>query len=445
MTTTAAIADFLAEVSAEDLPDDVQDATKQRVYDTVGVALGGLEADPVQPVLETAREVSGEGPATFWGADRSGAPPQAAMVNATLTRVLDFLDSFRAPSQTAHPSETVAPIVACGEAVDAAGADLLAAVAAAYQLQGELAWEAPIAGRGFDHVTHTVLAGAAGAAKVMGLDREATANAIAIAGAGHNALGVTRRGTATQWQDVAGGNAARNGAYAALLASEGLEGPRDLFEGEAGWSETIAGDDVALDLDPECPRVTDVMTKRYLAAIDVQSAVEACIELSQEHYVDPEAVTRIRLSTFDAARFADDEGEVRTRTDAERSLRYMVAVAILDCSMGTDQFEADRIQREDVQDLLECVVIETDEELTERFERGEMPARVEIELTTEDTLSAEKETFAGHPENPMDWEQLREKFANVSSDAIGANRQEEIEGTIRNLEERDVSDLAECL
>ena len=449
MTTTAEIADFLDAVSYDQLPDAVVEETKKRLYDSIGIAIGALGEGPVEAVHDTVTEVSDEGPATLWGYDRSASVSQAAMMNTTLTRYLDFMDSFLAPGETPHPSDTIATVVACGEDVDASGEDLIAAIAAAYQIQGELAWNAPVRDRGFDHVTHTVIAQAAGAAKVLGLDREQTRSAIGIAGTAHNALRVTRTEGISAWKGIASGNAARNGAYAALLARNGVEGPTNLFEGGKGWKQVVSGE-FDVDLDPDCPRVTDTMAKRYVAETYAQSAVEACIELSQEHYIDPDGVTHVRLTTFEGAKLIIGGGEgsryeVETKAQADHSLPYMLAVAILDCELKNAQYEPERIQRDDVQELLQTVEVDASDELTERFERGEMPAIVEIELTNGDTLRAEKSAFAGHPNNPMDWGQLREKFESVTADQIGTGRCERIETVVRDLETADVDALVDCL
>lgn len=65
-----------------------------------------------------------------------------------LVRYLDFMDSFLAPGETPHPSDNVGVAMAAAEHADATGEELLAPVAAAYELQGELSWNTPIRDRG---------------------------------------------------------------------------------------------------------------------------------------------------------------------------------------------------------------------------------------------------------------------------------------------------------
>ncbi|AGN01614.1 2-methylcitrate dehydratase [Salinarchaeum sp. Harcht-Bsk1] len=449
MTTTGEIARFVRETEFDDLPDDVVDATKRRILDSVGIALGAVGAAPVEAVRRTVHEDGGLD-CCMWASEGRASISGAAMYNTVLTRYLDFMDSFLAPGETPHPSDNVGTVLAVGEHVDASGEDLLAATAIAYQLQGELAWAAPVRDRGFDHVTHTVLTQAAAAGKLLQLDHEQLQHAIGIAGTAHNALRVTRTGGINEWKGVAAGNAARNGTYAALLASNGMEGPTDLFEGQKGWQQVISGGDFALDLDPPCPRLHDVMCKRYVAETYAQSAVEGIVELANTVALDPDAVESIDLSTFHGAKLIIGGGEgdrhvVETKAQADHSLPYMLAVAAIDRELLTRQYEPERIQSDDVQRLLRTVSVEEDPALTERFEAGEMPAVIDVELADGTVHHVEKDAFRGHPTDPMDWDDLDEKLRPMATDVYGEHRWANVTECVQSLEDRSVHDLLELL
>jgi hypothetical protein len=81
------------------------------------------------------------------------------------------------------------------------GADLLAALAAAYQVQARLSDEAPLRDKGFDHTTQGAYAASAGVARALGLGERAAAHAIALGATGNVALRVTRTGVLSQWAD----------------------------------------------------------------------------------------------------------------------------------------------------------------------------------------------------------------------------------------------------
>ncbi|MFB6113872.1 MAG: MmgE/PrpD family protein [Halodesulfurarchaeum sp.] len=449
MTTTAELADFVEDVSVEDLPADVIAEVKRRLFDSIGIGIGAIGEPPVDQVHETVTGVSKSGPATLWGYGDSTSVPQAAMMNTTLTRYLDYMDSFLAPGETPHPSDNIGSILAAAERENATGRAVIEAIAIAYEIQGELAWNAPVRDRGFDHVTHTVISQAAGAASVLDLDREAIRSAIGIAGTANNALRVTRTEGISEWKGIASADAARNATYATLLAERGIDGPKNLFEGQKGWKQIVAGD-FTVDLDPSCPRVTDTMAKRYVAETYAQSAVEGIIELAEETDVDPEDVDSIHLETFEGAKLIIGGGEgdrhtVETKAQADHSLPYMLAASLIDREMTNAQYEPERITREDVQDLLQTVTVEANQDLTERFESGEMPARLDVELSDGTVHRIEKSAFSGHPTDPMDWSHLREKFDNLTADRYDEGRRREIESTIRDFESHDVTDLVSLL
>jgi len=449
MTTTADLADFALAVAYDDLPEDVRDELKKRILDSIGIAVGAIGAAPTEQVRETVFELEDGGPCRLWGTERSASPVGAAMYNTALVRYLDFMDSFLAPGETPHPSDNVAGIVAVAEDRGLSGAELLAAVGAAYEVQAELAWNAPVRDRGWDHVTHTVISTAVAAGRARGLDREPLRNAIGIAGTAHNALRVTRTGGINEWKGIASANAARNAVHSVVLADHGMEGPTNLFEGQKGWKEVVAGE-FEVDLDTDCTRVFDTMTKRYVAETYAQSAVEGIIELAEEHDIDHERVERISLDTFHGAALIigggeGDRYEVETKAQADHSLPYMLAAALVDRELTNDAYDPDRIRSDDVQTLLRKVDVEEDGALTERFEAGEMPTVIEVELDDGTAHRVEKADFAGHPNNPMSWEQVEAKFHAMTSDRYDEPLRERIVDTVKSLEEYEVGTLVSFL
>ena len=449
MTTTGELADFALSVEYDDLSGDVRDELKRRVLDAVGIAVGALDASAVEQVRDTVVELEPDGPCRLWGTDRFASPAGAAMHNTALTRYLDFMDSFLAPGETPHPSDNIAAVVAVAEGRGLSGAELLAGLGVAYEVQGELAWNAPVRDRGFDHVTHTVVSAATGAGRVRGLDRNELRNAIGIAGTAHVALRVTRTGGINEWKGVASANAARNAVYSVVLADHGMDGPVDLFEGQKGWEQVVSGE-FEVDLDPGCGRVRDTMTKRYVAETYAQSAVEGVIELAVENDVDPGDVESVRLETFHGAALIigggeGDRYEVHTKAQADHSLPYMLAAALIDRELTSAAYDPERIRREDVQTLLRRVEVREDERLTEQFENGLMPAVVEVETADSTTYRVERDAFRGHPTEPMSWRELAEKFETLTRERYDAAHREEIVETVRTLDERDVADLVALL
>ncbi|WP_327053602.1 MmgE/PrpD family protein [Halomicrococcus gelatinilyticus] len=448
MVTTDELADFVTGTDFEDLAPDTVDELKKRVLDSLGIAVGAMGAEPVEQVRATVEELNEGGDCHLWGGG-AASPPDATMLNTAQVRYLDYMDSFLAPGETPHPSDNVAAAIACGEYDDRSGADLLAAVGVAYEVQGELAWNAPVRDRGFDHVTHTVISAATGASKLLGLDHEQVRSAVGIAGTAHNALRVTRTEGISEWKGIASANAARNGVYSAMLANNGMEGPVNLFEGGKGWNQVVAGTDFDVDLTP-AERVHDVMTKKYVAETYAQSAVEGIIDLAEREDLDPDDVERIHLDTFAGAKLIIGGGEgsrygVETKAQADHSLPYMLAAALIDREMTNAQYDPERIQRDDVQQLLQTVEVEEDPDLTDRFENGEMPADLTVDMADGTTHTVAKDAFEGHPTQSMSWDQVQAKFDRMAGDRYDEAHRERIVETVLQLEDHDVADLVELL
>lgn len=449
MTTTSQMARFIQDTSFEDLPEEVIEATKKRLLDSIGIAMGARGAGPTEIVADTVADVDEDGPCRLWGSDGTASPPQAAMMNTALTRYLDFMDSFLAPGETPHPSDNIGSAVVCGQYAERSGKELIASIATAYEVQAALAWNAPVRDRGWDHVTHTIFSATAASAKLLDLSEDATRNALGIAGTAHNALRVTRTGGIGMWKGIASANTARNAVYSAMLADNGMEGPQDVFEGEKGWKHIVSGE-FDCEYDRECSSVLDTMAKRYVAETYSQSAVEGLLELIEDEDIDPTEIDAIELTTFHGAYqiigggAGGDRHTVEKREQADHSLPYMLAVAALDGQLLDEQYEPDRIHQDDVQELLQRVSIEEDDTLTERFEEGEMPAVLDVRVGDE-THHVEKADFNGHPNNPMTWDQIEEKFHAVAGEQYGMERREEIVECVRSIEDRDVEDLVALL
>jgi 2-methylcitrate dehydratase len=335
MTAVARLAEFVVERSWDDLSDAARRELKIRVLDSLGCALGALGAPPVQAIRAQLDDFGGRPLCTLIGGGRT-APDGATLYNGALVRYLDFNDSYFAPGETCHPSDNVAPVLAAAEYAGASGRELLAALAVAYQVQCRLSDEAPVRARGFDHTTQGSYAAAAGAAKALHLGEAETANAVAIAGTALNALRVTRTGALSQWKGVAYPFTAFGAVEATFLAARGITGPPEVFEGNKGFMDSIAGR-FEIDWEHEdLERVRRTFLKRYNAEIHSQSALEAVLELRDAYAFDPAAVERIELETFQVAYDiigGGEEGsklEIGTKEEADHSLPYLLAVALLD-------------------------------------------------------------------------------------------------------------------
>jgi 2-methylcitrate dehydratase len=450
MTATAAhtrveqLAQFVCNAQFDQLSNDAREQLKLRVLDSLGCALGALGAEPVQAIRDHTQELGGAPLATLIGGGKS-APDRAALLNGALVRYLDFNDSFLSKGETCHPSDNLAPVLAAAEYARVDGRRLLTALAVAYEVQIRLSEQAPVRAKGFDHTTQGAYAAAAGVSKALGLDAKQTANAVAIAGTSLNALRVTRTGSLSHWKGLAYPATSFGATHAALLAKRGITGPREVFEGNKGFSDAIAGQ-FELDWEHEdLEAVTRTILKKFNAEIHSQSAIEALLELREEHDVEASEVEKIELETFQVAYDiigGGEEGskyEVSTKEEADHSLPYLLAVALIDGQVLPAQYRRERIAGDDVQDLLHRVEVRPDEELSERFPE-EHSARIRVHLRDGRALEREQSDYEGFTTRPMSWDTVAAKF-----DDLTCGRGGQLKQAVAELEELETTDLTRLL
>ena len=449
MTHVEQLADFVVRSAYDDLSQTARHELKIRVLDTLGCAIGAVEGEPIVLLRQQLNDFGGTGHCTLIGGGRS-APDRTAFYNGALVRYLDFNDSYLAKGETCHPSDNLGAVLAAAEYARRDGQDMLAALAVAYQVQCRLSDVAPVRGKGFDHTAQGAYAVAAGVAKALGLDRARTANALAISGTAFNALRVTRTGLLSHWKGLAYPNTAFGCPHAAFLAMRGITGPLEVLEGKKGFQDSIAGP-FAIDWSREdLERVNHTILKTYNAEIHSQSVLEGVLDLVREHGFSAAEVGRVEIETFDVAHDIIGGGEegdktlVGTKEQADHSLPYLVAVAILDGQVMPEQYQPERVQRSDVQALLRKVLVRPLRSFSLRFPE-EMPCRITVVLSGGRRLLKERRDYEGFRTWPMSWETVVRKFDRLAAPHAGASLRREIIEAVANLEAIPVADLMRLL
>lgn len=449
MTESQQLAQFVQDADLARISPEAVEQLKIRVLDTLGVAISALDAEPTVAIRELLTDLGGTPTATMIGGGKT-SPERAAFYNSALSRYLDFMDAYLAKGETNHPSDNFGAVLSSAESVDASGAELLTAFAVAYQVQTRLSDVAPVRDKGFDHTTQGAFAAAAAAAKALRLPAEQIANAIAMAGTANVALRVTRTGNLSHWKGLAYPHVSKEGTFAALLASRGITGPEEVFEGNKGFKDSVAGD-FEIDWSQEdLESVTRTIIKKHNAEIHSQSALDAAQEIRDKEGFDPDEIDKVHLTTFDVAYSIIGGGEegdkqlIRTKEEADHSLPWMLAVVLLDGHLNPEQYAPERITADDVQALMKKVEITPSDELSERFPEH-MPAELQVTLSDGTEFSTSKDSYSGFHDDPLSWEQAREKFDVLVTPFTGDKLRDEIAEIVHDLDNRQVSELTEAL
>ena len=440
---------FVANTNHETMSHEAREELKKRILDTVGVAIGALEGEPIQMIRTHLEDFGGTPQCTLIGGGKT-APDRAALYNCALSRYLDFMDSYLAKGETCHQSDNFGAVLAAAEYADAPGDQLLTAMATAYQVQGRLCDEAPVRAKGFDHTVQGAYASAAGVARALGLDAEKTAMAIAISGTCNNALRCTRTGALSHWKGLAYPNTAFVATQAAFLAHRGITGPEEVFEGNKGFKDAIAGP-FHIDWGKEdLENVKKSIIKKYNAEIHSQSSIEGALELQAKHGFSWQQIRHIGIEIFDVAFHIIGGGEegdktiVRTKEQADHSLQYMVGVALIDGNVLPAQYESDRVTRDDIQALLKRFTVKPTQAYTDRFP-NEVCTDVTITLNDGTVHTITKTDYEGFHTRPMSWETVTAKLTHLAKPFTSARTRQAIVDAVQNIETMRARDFAAIL
>jgi 2-methylcitrate dehydratase len=140
---------FVASADAVTMTQDARDELRKRVLDSIGVAIGAADGEPIGYIRAHLDEFGGKPLATLIGGGKT-SPDRAAFYNGALVRYLDFMDSYLAKGETCHPSDNLGAVLAAAEYADQDGETFLSAMAVAYQVQSRLCDVAPVRAKGFD-------------------------------------------------------------------------------------------------------------------------------------------------------------------------------------------------------------------------------------------------------------------------------------------------------
>jgi 2-methylcitrate dehydratase PrpD len=430
----------------EDLPPEVVEATKKEILDLLGVALGGASQPGATHVCALVKEWGGKEESSIIGCKQKVPAPNAAQANATMAHALDFDDVHEAAVM--HPGIASIPVaIAVGEAQgNLGGKELITSTALGVDMMCRLALattpgKSPIE-LGW-HLTSLFgfMGSAATAARVMRLDEDKIVDAIGIGY--HQCAGngqCVKDGALTK--RLGPGFAVKGGITAALMARVGVTGAKNTFEGEWGlYRQYMHGDYspkiLTADLGKRFEGV-NVAIKPYPCCRGVHPAIDAALALAIDENIRAADIKEIVLSVTDAhlsllCRPEDAKRSPRSPVDAQFSIPWGVASAIVGRRVGLDDFTESAIKNRDVLEVTQKMRVEVDNTL---HRPGPEPTRVKVITNDGKALAKVVENPLGSLERPMSFEDCARKFGDCAKD-LGAARIERTIESVRRLERLD--------
>jgi 2-methylcitrate dehydratase PrpD len=120
--------------------------------------------------------------------------------------------------------------------------------------------------------------------------------------------------------------------------------------------------------------------------------------------------------------------------DMQFSLPFGAAVALTHGRASLEEYQVGMPENTQVKHVMERVQCLTDPKLDAQFPQH-FPAWAEVDTNDGRTLRSELIYPKGDPENPVTWNEMKEKFLLLSSPVIGPERQREIIAAVDSLDQ----------
>jgi 2-methylcitrate dehydratase PrpD len=421
----------------EDLPPEAVRWAKVGILDTVGVTLAG-SGDPSATIV--ADVLSANGASLLLGSTKRTSALDAALVNGTASHALDFDDCNN--TLGGHPSAPILPaLFALADEIGASGRDFITAYVAGFETECKISMGVNFYQytRGWHPSTTIGVFGAAAAcAKLMKLDAERTAVALAIAAS--LASGI-KSNFGTYVKPLHVGHCARNGLFAALLARSGYTASPVAFEHKQGYFEVYngAGNYDAGKILPAWANPLDIVEpgiaiKQYPCCGSTHPAIDAMLELVRRHDLKPGAVERIQSWTHARRLEHTNRPDPQSTKDAKFSVQYCLARALVDRKVAIEHFEGEAYRDPQVRAVMGRVHAAS--YTTEQFPaENHFGAEIRVTLRGGTVLSQKVDQPEGRTSaNPLPQARLKEKFENCANRALPAARTSAVYAAIMDLE-----------
>ncbi len=412
MGLTSIIAQYISGFHLDTIPLSIREKEKDMLLDYIAVTLVGAGSDAARiarKVLSASTEKNG---ATYLGDGSQHLPDNAARLNGIAAHALDLDDGSLL--MKAHTGPVLfSTILALGEVAHISGKRLLESLAVGIEVGVRLS---RIAGLGHYkkgwHTTSTIgtIGAAAAAAKVLDLDLDQIEKCLGISATQASGL---QANFGTMVKPFHAGMAAANAVQASLLVQAGFTACRNVFENDYGFFSAFGKPDESANISSifavgslELQR-SGIMQKIHPSCGATHAAIDATLELTRKHDLQPNEIASIEVRVPEVAAHTPVYHRPQTSLEGKFSFEYCVAVGLIDKEVGLVQFDEDQFRRDEVHELIKRIKVIVDNS----FQRPQdFPCRLVVNEVSGKQWTEETLLFKGHPDNPLDRDELIGKF-----------------------------------
>jgi 2-methylcitrate dehydratase PrpD len=431
------IAEFAVSTSFGDLPTGASSMVVDAITDAYGVGVAGSQEDAAKAVLRVIGTSPGSSPIPLLGTDLTSSELDASLYHGTAIHALDYDDT--AHPAYAHPSAHLVPVLlSLSLSGEVSGQTLITAYLLGFEVENKL-------GRSLnmDHYLHGwhatgtfgTLASAVTAAKILRLNVPTTRSAIAIAA---SLAGGIRANFGTMTKPLHAGLAARNGVFAARLASTGFTASDNAFDGRFGFLDVFGGEHRDLDCwsalghEWEISDPHGLAIKPYPSCGATHPAIEAAL-LARADLGDERIDTvRVGTNTFTSDILIYDAPA--EPLEGKFSMQYCVASALTNGWVDLRTFTIASIGDPPTRELMKRVTLYVDDDVRENSEFG---AVITVRTVGGRQIRRIVPLAKGKPERWMDESDRRSKFVDCAAPITGPIRAVAIFRALQELASRD--------
>jgi 2-methylcitrate dehydratase PrpD len=421
------------------------DLIRRAFLDTIGVALLGTRLESAAITARVGLEqTAGTGPSSVWGMGRKSDALTAALINGTSAHA-ELFDDNSAP-MIAHPSAPlVSALLSLAQARRISGADAVVGYCAGFEVGVTL-------GRALNprhyeagwHATSVLgtLGGAAGCARLLGLDAVRTAHAIGIAVS--MASGV-RQAFGTMTMALHSGLCARNAVHAALLAEAGLMADERALDGRYGFFKLYAGEppDALPTLGQPFELLSSgIIIKPFPTGAPTLAAIDAAVKV-RPRVGSPETIDSVECLVHSWNAMTLREEPPTDSLKAKVNLRYCVAAALVFGKLTYRELTPACLKDPGILALMEKISIRTSRDLPDN---GEFPAVVIVTRADGKQEVERCDVPPGGSTRPLSRAELVAKFESCSEGVLAPADMASVIAIVQRLEMLpDLGPLCEIL
>lgn len=441
MTQTLAqqVAARYAKLSYNSLPAASRHAVKRLLLDYLGVALAGSQSESGEIAREFARLHGAGKQSQLFGDKGRASMTAAAFANAISSHSIE-LDDIDVLALFHFSPPVYSSALAVADATRANGKQLITALAAGCEMMERASRAAnnSLRNRSF-HTTPTcgVFGATVAAAKLLKLNPAKITNALGMAGA--QASGLMEMYGPSMQKRFNPGPTARNGVTAALMAQLGFTGADTIFEGERGFLKAFTDKNFPQELVKGINRPYELLIefKPYSCARPIHNAIDCALDVRRQVGFDVNAVKSIAFTRHPDWALYHQNKTPRTYHEAQVSLPFSVAVALLEGQALLKQYSDKNIRNAKVKHLSNITSIAVDAKLP----RG-VSCKMVATLKDGRKFTSQIDYPKGSIQNPMNDQELLAKFMSLATPVIGANRAAALAIAVTNIEKcADVSSV----